>query len=132
MTRHRYFSASPFEKTIGFCRAIRSGPWVCVSGTGPLDADGKTVAGGAYAQTRRCFEISRNALREFGGDVDTVVRTRMFITDASVAEDVGRAHAEFFGDAPPAATMVVVSGLLDPDWVVETEVDAVFSDDDAS
>lgn len=127
--RSRHTSGSPFEPKIGFCRAIRVGSWVLVSGTGPLGPDGKTVTGGAYEQACRCFQIACTAIRDFGGLPEHVVRTRMFLTDAGDWEEVGRAHAEYFGAAPPAATMVVVAGLLVPDWRIEVEVDAEICSD---
>ena len=122
--RTRHHSGSPFESRYGFCRAVRMASWIFVAGTAPLDAAGKTVSGGAYEQARRCFEIACNALAELGGKPEHVLRTRMFVTDPADADEIGRAHAEFFGAAPPAATMVVVAGLLDPAWRVEIEVDA--------
>ena len=104
-----------------------------VSGSAPVSPDGKNVGvGDARAQTRRCLEIIAAALKEAGAEMKHVVRTRMFITDAALWEDVGRAHGEVFGDIRPAATMVVVSGLLDPEWLVEIEADALIVDDDQS
>ena len=124
-------SGSPYEKPIGFSRAVRVGNMVFVSGSAPVSADGKNVGvGDAGAQARRCLEIIATALQEAGAEMRHVVRTRMFITDVSVWEDVGRAHGEVFGDVRPAATMAVVSGLLDPEWLVEIEADALIVDDD--
>ena len=117
----RASSGSPFEEPIGFSRAVRVGDRVLVSGTGPVGADDADV----YAQAKRCFEIIAGALRQLGATPDDVVRTRMFITDASYGDDVGRAHGEIFGSVKPAATMVVVAGLLDPRWKVEIEAEAV-------
>lgn len=128
--RKRVSSPSPYEKTIGFSRAMRAGNRIFVSGTAPVGSDGKTAGvGDAGAQAVRCFEIIAEALKEAGASVDDVVRTRMFITDAKHQEAVGRAHGRVFGDIRPAATMVVVSALLDPDWLVEIEADAVIGDD---
>ena len=94
--------------------------------------DGKVAGiGDAGAQTKRCLEIIADALREAGAKLEHVVRTRMFMTDAQLWEEVGRAHGEVFGDIRPAATMVEVSGLLDPDWLVEIEAEAVIDDDPA-
>jgi enamine deaminase RidA (YjgF/YER057c/UK114 family) len=117
----RASSGSPFEASIGFSRAIRAGDRILVSGTAPVGADD----GDAYAQAKRCFEIIAQALEQLGATMNDVVRTRMFITDASHAGDVGRAHGELFGDVRPAATMVVVAGLLDPRWKVEIEAEAL-------
>ncbi len=109
---------------MGFSRAVRRGTHIAVSGTAPIDADGETVAGGAYEQATRCFEVILEAVLALGGTREDVVRTRMFVTDASDWDAVGRAHGEFFGEVYPAATLVVVKGLLDPRWRVEIEADA--------
>ena len=123
MTR-RVRSASPYESLVGFSRAIRRGSRISVSGTAPLDADGETVIGGAYEQAKRCFEVILEAVEELGGSREDVVRIRMFVIDPSDWDAVGRAHGEFFGEVYPAATLVVVKGLLDPRWRVEIEADA--------
>ena len=94
-----------------------------VSGTAPIWPDG-TVDPDAYIQAKRCFEIIAAALREAGASPEQVVRTRMFLTDRSFADDVGKAHAEAFGAAAPASTMLVVKGLLDERWKVEIEAEA--------
>jgi len=117
----RTTSGSPFERTIGFSRAVRVGERVLVSGTAPVGAEDAD----AYTQTQRCLQIIGTALHDLDATLSNVVRTRMFITDARVADDVGRAHAEAFAGTRPAATMVVVAGLLDPRWKVEIEAEAV-------
>lgn len=123
--RKNISSGSPYEKPIGFSRAVRVGDSIFVSGTGPVGKDGKTVGiGDAAAQTRRCLEIILAALEEAGAGAEDVVRTRMFLTDISKWEDVGRAHGEIFGEIRPAASMVGVSALIDPDWLVEIEAEA--------
>jgi enamine deaminase RidA (YjgF/YER057c/UK114 family) len=122
--RRRARSGSPFEATIGFSRAVRVGERIVVSGTAPIWADGSCPED-AHAQAARCFEIALAALAELGGRPADVVRTRMYITDASVAGLVGDAHRDAVGEAAPAATMVVVAGLLDPRWKVEVELEAV-------
>ena len=128
--RKRVSSASPYEKSIGFSRAVRAGNSVYVSGTGPVGDDGKTVGvGDAAAQTRRCLEIIAGALKEAGASLEHVVRTRMFVTDVSKWEEIGKAHGKVFGDIRPTATMVEVSGLIDSDWLVEIEAEAVIGDD---
>lgn len=118
-------SGSPFETSIGFSRAARVGERILVSGTAPVEADGSSTAGDAEAQARRCFEIILAAVEELGGTAADVVRTRMFLVDAADAEAVGRAHGAVLGDVRPAATMVVVAGLLRPEWRVEIEAEAV-------
>lgn len=122
--RARAFSGSPFEATIGFCRAIRVGDRVIVSGTAPIWPDG-SVELDEYLQARRCFEIIEAALTELGGRMQDVVRTRIFVTSIAWIEGVSRAHGEIFGAIQPAATMVVVKELLNEHWRVEIEAEAV-------
>ncbi len=117
-------SGSPFEPTIGFSRALRVGDWVLVSGTGPV-VPGGGCPDGAGAQARRCFEIIQVALAGAGAGLDDIVRTRMYITSAGDAAAVGAVHGELLGHVRPAASMVVVAGLLDPAWRVEIEAEAV-------
>ncbi|MGA2472759.1 MAG: RidA family protein [Acidimicrobiales bacterium] len=117
-------SGSPFEPPIGFSRALRVGGRVLVSGTGPVLPEGG-CPDGAGAQARRCFEIIQAALAEAGAGLDDIVRTRMYITSAGDAAAVGGVHGELLGHVRPAATMVVVAGLLDPAWRVEIEAEAV-------
>ena len=121
MDRRRASSGSPFEPLIGFSRAIRIGNRILVSGTGPVGADDEDAAG----QMRRCIEIVAGALNDLGATLDDVVRTRVYLTDAGHWETVGRVHGEAFANARPAATMVVVAGLLDPRWTVEMEAEAL-------
>ena len=119
-------SGSPFEPVIGFSRAVRAGDRVAVSGTAPIAPDGSVAApDDPYGQAKRCLEIIADALEKAGARVDEVVRTRMFLTNADMWREVGRAHGEFFSEIRPAATMVVVAGLLDPGWLVEIEAEAV-------
>lgn len=122
--RRHVTSGSPFEDRYGFSRAVRVGDRVIVSGTAPIWPDGSCDPDPA-AQMRRCCEIALAALEELGADAADMVRTRMFVTDAGIADAIGGIHREFFGGARPAATMVVVAGLLDPRWLVEIEVEAV-------
>lgn len=117
-------SASPFEESIGFSRAVRQGQRILVSGTAPIGVDGQTVEGDAYAQARRCFEIICQAIEALGGQAGDVVRTRMYLTRAEDWQAVGKAHGEVFRGIDPAATMVVVKELLDPRWRVEIEAEA--------
>ncbi len=90
-----------------------------------MPPEGESVAEGAYEQTRRCLEIIVAALREAGAGPEHVVRTRTYLVDAGDWREVGRAHAEVFGQVRPASTMVVVTGFLDPAWKVEIEADAL-------
>ena len=127
--RKHHHSASPYETQVGFSRAVRHGDRIVVAGTAPIGPDGETVAGDAYAQARRCFEIIVEAIEALGGSTGDVIRTRMFLTVAEDWEAVGRAHGECFRGVDPAATMVVVKELLDPRWRVEIEAEAKVSPD---
>jgi enamine deaminase RidA (YjgF/YER057c/UK114 family) len=110
---------------VGYSRAIRVGKQVFVAGTAPVGENGEVVApGDAYLQARRCLEIIVNALREAGAEPRHVVRTRMFVRDREMWEDVGRAHGEIFADVQPVTTMVFVD-FIHPDMMVEIEADAV-------
>jgi enamine deaminase RidA (YjgF/YER057c/UK114 family) len=122
--RQQVSSGSRFEPAIGFSRALRVGRNVYISGTAPIWPDGSCDPD-PEVQARRCLEIILKALAEAGGAARHVVRTRMFITDLSYADAVGRAHGAVFGDLRPASTMVVIVGMLDPRWKVEIEADAV-------
>ena len=126
MTRRNVSSGSPFEPQVGFSRAVRVADRVLVAGTAPIWPD-DFVDPDPKAQARRCLEIMLTALEEAGGRPEDVVRTRMFITDASLADAVGKAHGEVFSQVRPAATMVVVAGLLDARWKVEMELEAVLT-----
>ncbi|MBS1721575.1 MAG: RidA family protein [Armatimonadetes bacterium] len=124
--RQRVSSGSPYEPVIGFSRAVREGDRVFVSGTAPIGPDGKTAGvGDPAAQAQRCWEIIVAALAELGATPADVVRTRTYLTRAEDWEEVGRVHGKFFGEARPASTMVVAGGLLDPEWLVEVEAEAI-------
>ncbi|HEU4894471.1 MAG TPA: RidA family protein [Acidimicrobiia bacterium] len=128
MTRTNISSGSPFEPRYGFSRAVRVGDRVLVAGTAPIWPD-DFVDPDPGAQTTRCIEIMLAALAEAGGSREHVVRTRMFITDPAHGDAIGHAHGEVFSEIRPAATMVVVGGLLDPRWHVEMELEAVLDRD---
>jgi len=123
--RKRVTTGARWAETVGYSRAIRVGRRIWVSGTAAVGVDGRiTGIGDAYAQAKRCLEIITHALAELEGGPEHVVRTRMYIRDAASWEAVGRAHGEAFGEAQPATTMVV-TGLIDPDMLVEIEVEAI-------
>ena len=124
----RVFTRAPWERVVGYCRAIRAGDHIYVTGTAPMADDGSVFApGDAYAQARRCLEIIKRSLKQLGAEMSDVVRTRMFVTDIRRWEEFGKAHGEFFRDHPPATSMVEVKSLIDPAMLIEIEADAVCS-----
>ena len=126
MAFQRVFSGAHWEERVGYCRALRAGERIFVTGTAPVDPDGGVHApGDAYAQARRCFDIMRVALEELGAGFEHVTRTRMFVTDIDRWNDFGRAHQEAFGEHPPTTTMVEVKRLIHPDMLIEIEADAI-------
>ena len=126
MMFQRTYSQAPWKRHVGYCRAIRAGDLIFVTGTAPVADDGGVFApGDAYAQARRCLEVIRRALHELGADIADVVRTRMFVTDITRWAEYGRAHAEYFAAHPPATTMVEVKSLIRPEMLIEIEADAV-------
>ena len=126
MQRQLISSGSPFEKPIGFSRAVRVGNAIAVSGTAPIAPGGGTAyPGDLYRQTRACLEIIKNAVENAGGHLDDVIRTRIMLVDISRWQEAARAHGEFFGEIRPASTFVQVSRFIDADWLVEIEADCV-------
>ncbi|MFO7549024.1 MAG: Rid family hydrolase [Acidimicrobiia bacterium] len=123
--RDRIGSASPYEERYGFSRAVRHDDRIEVAGTAPIPQGGGPPPVSAYDQMLLCGSIVRSALEALGATPADVIRTRMYLVDPGDADEVGRAHAEVFGPAAPAATMVVVAALLDPAWKVEIEAEAV-------
>ncbi|MFG6099625.1 RidA family protein [Leptothoe sp. ISB3NOV94-8A] len=122
----RHFTDTPWEPAVGYCRAIRAGNQIFMSGTAPVDDQGNTVApGDGYAQAKRCFQIIQKTLRAMGADLSNIVRTRMYVTDISRWQEYGQAHQEFMGAYPPTTAMVEVSALIAPDMLIEIEVEAL-------
>lgn len=119
----RVRSGSPFENRFGFSRAVRIENRILVSGTAPIWPDGRCDPDPA-AQARRCFEIIAAALGEAGATLDDIVRTRIYITEAADADAIGAVHGDVLRDAAPAASMVIVAGLIDSRWRVEIEAEA--------
>ena len=124
MERRLISGHSPYEKVVGFSRAVVVDDTVFVAGTAPIPADGSPPPASAYEQTRLCLEIIGRALEQAGASYADVVRTRIFVVDRSDYEEIARAHGEVFGEIRPASTAVVTS-LLDPSWKVEIEAQAV-------
>ena len=126
MPRQLISSGSPFEKPIGFSRAVRVGNAIAVSGTAPIAPGGGTAyPGDLYRQTRTCLEIIKDAIEKAGGRLEDVIRTRIMLVDINRWQDAARAHGEFFGDIRPASTFVQVSRFIDADWLVEIEADGM-------
>ncbi|MFY0528925.1 RidA family protein [Archangium gephyra] len=129
MQRTTYSTGTAWEPRVGYCRAVRVGPFVSVSGTTATDASGQVVGeGDIYAQTVQALTNIQTALEALGARLEHVVRTRMYVTDISLWGDVGRAHGEFFATIRPATTMVEVTRLIDPVMLVEIEAEAIVPD----
>jgi enamine deaminase RidA (YjgF/YER057c/UK114 family) len=119
-------SASPYEPVIGFSRAVRIGNLIAVGGTAPIGPDGRNVGiGDPAAQMRRCLDIASEVLAKAGASLEDVIRTRTYLVRVEDWQAIGKVHGDVFGAIRPASTMVQVAGLLDPDWLVEVEIDAV-------
>jgi enamine deaminase RidA (YjgF/YER057c/UK114 family) len=126
MTRQSVSTGSPYEPIFGIARAVRIGNTIAVAGTAPLGPDGKTVStGDAADQMRRCIEIAQIALEKLGASLSDVIRTRTLLTRIEDWEVTGRVHGEVFKDIRPVNTVMQVTRFIDPEWLVEIEVDAV-------
>jgi len=127
MTKRRtVHTVSPYEPLFGISRAVRTGNQIAVAGTAPIGIDGKTVGvGDPAAQARRCFEISREALEELGASLEDVIRTRILLTRIEDWKAVAEVHGEFFSDIRPVNTTMQVCRFIDPEWLVEVEVNAI-------
>jgi enamine deaminase RidA (YjgF/YER057c/UK114 family) len=121
----RLGSGAPWEAVVGYSRVVVRGDTAWVSGTTAVVDGAVAHPGDAAAQTRLVLETIEQSLERAGFTLHDVVRTRMYVTDISRWEEIGRVHGEFFGDVRPATTMVQVAGLIDPEMLVEIEADAV-------
>jgi enamine deaminase RidA (YjgF/YER057c/UK114 family) len=127
--RQNVSSGSPYEPILGISRAVRIGNVIAVAGTAPIGADGATVApGDAAGQARRCFEIIETALGKLEAGFEDVIRTRILLRRIEDWQTVARVHGEIFKDIRPANTVMQVGRFVDPEWLVEIEVDAVLGE----
>ncbi|MCV6824123.1 MULTISPECIES: RidA family protein [Halocynthiibacter] len=118
-------NGNPMEKIVGFSRAVRVGPFIAVGGTAPVDSDGKTVGvGDVRAQTKQCFEIIKAALEDAGSGLSDIVRTRVILTDIDNWKEAIEARKEYCLDARPVDTIMAINRFVNPEWLVEIEVDA--------
>jgi enamine deaminase RidA (YjgF/YER057c/UK114 family) len=122
-------SATIWEDKIGYSRAVRIGNLIEVSGTAAIDGDRIIASGDPYQQTKFIIKKIEKAIKEAGGDLMDIIRTRIYVTDIKYWEDVGKAHGEIFKDIKPATSMVEVKSLIDPNFVVEIEATAIISSD---
>ena len=126
MQRKTVSTGTPWEPLVGYARAVRVGTHIAVSGTTATNEAGDVVApGDPYGQTMQAIRNIQAALRELGAELSDVVRTRIYVTDITQWEEVGRAHSVFFEGVRPATSMVEVSRLIRPDLLVEIEADAI-------
>ena len=129
MKFERTFTTAPWERKIGYCRALKAGPNVYVTGTAPVNEDGSTYAPGEpYEQAKKCLEIIKETLSKMDVSMNKIVRTRMFVTDITKWQEFGRAHGEVFSEHPPTTSMLEIRGLIEPDMLIEIEADAYVGD----
>jgi enamine deaminase RidA (YjgF/YER057c/UK114 family) len=126
MKRINISSGSEYKKPIGFSRAVRIGNIISIAGTAPIASDGTTAhPNDLYNQTKRCLEIMKKAIIDAGGQLENVIRTRIFLRDISEWKKAAKAHGEYFSEIRPACTFIEVKGFIADDWLIETEADCV-------
>ena len=128
MEKQSVTSGAPWESKVGYCRAVRKGPFVEVAGTTAIQNGELVGKGDAFLQTKIVIGIMKKAIEELGGKLEDVVRTRIFVTNIEDFEQVGKAHGQYFSDIKPACTLVEVSALVDPEMLVEMEMTAIISE----
>ena len=129
MTRQLISNGNPMEEVVGFSRAVRVGPYISVGGTAPVDGDGKTVGiDDVYAQTIQCFEIAKIALEQAGSGLEDIVRTRLILTDIDNWKMAVEARKKYCLDVRPVDTIMAVTRFVNPEWLIEIEVDAVVAE----
>ncbi len=129
MTSARISSGSPYEAIIGFSRAVRIGAFISIGGTASIGSDGKTVGiGDAAAQTQQIFETIKAALEQAGASLTDLIRTRILLTNIDDWQQVAEVHGTYLKDIRPVTTVMEVARFIDPDWLVEIEVDAVITE----
>lgn len=122
-------NGNPMENIVGFSRAVRVGNFIAVGGTAPVDQDGKTVGiGDVFRQTQQCFDIIKAALEQAGSGLDDIVRTRVILTDINNWKQAIEARKAYCLDARPVDTIMAINRFVNPEWLVEIEVDAVVAD----
>jgi enamine deaminase RidA (YjgF/YER057c/UK114 family) len=130
MEKRLISSGSPYERVVGFSRAVRVGRRIVIAGTAPVMSEGLDPPADAYGQAKRCLEIIERALVDAGASLADVVRTRVYLTRTADFEEVGRAHGEAFSEIRPANTTLTVAELVDPRWLVEIEAEAVVASEE--
>lgn len=130
MSRKNVTYGQQLEKQIGFSRAVRIGNIIAVTGTAPMTPDGKVDSpGDVYGQAKRCLEIIKDVVEKAGGEMEDVIRTRIFLKDMEMWKEAARAHGEVFSEIQPACTFIEVSRFINPEWLIEIEADAVVQKD---